>query len=169
MLGTSQDRIELGRHQRHLEDGKVGEQAFTQVRPTRPGRRTVGRCRWVGSVRLAMIVDLLTELLIFGWAAWRYGFVPQRFRGAPLLVGQGFQSTLGLGLSRQDAFDRLGGIGAVADGTFQGGEPVFPRVTAQQPQHAPGLILTAAPSAQEAIEEATGRRTQFVETLPQQG
>ena len=107
-------------------------------------------------------------MLIFGWAAWRYGFVPERFQRAALLVGQAFQSTLGLGLSRQDAFDRPGGIRAVADGTFQGGEPVGPRVAAQQPQHASGLILAAALITQQAIEETPGRRTQFAETFTQQ-
>jgi len=77
-----------------------------------------------------MVVGLLTELLIFGWAAWHYGFILQRFPRAGFLLGQGFQSTLGLGLGRQNALDRPGGISAIADGAFQGSDKVFSRVGA---------------------------------------
>src|SRR5271166_5017081 len=67
-----------------------------------------------GFVRLAMITRLLTELLIFGSATRRHWFVQQRFQMTTLLVGQGFQNTLGLGLGRQDAFNCLRRISAEA-------------------------------------------------------
>jgi hypothetical protein len=69
-----------------------------------------------------MVVGLLTELLIFGSAARRHRLVQQRLQAAAVVVSQGFQNTLGLGLGRQDAFDRLRGISAEADRAFEGGE-----------------------------------------------
>src|SRR5438552_4722639 len=119
-------------------------------------------------VGLAMIVRLLTELLIFGGAAWRHGFVQQRFQVTTFVVGQGLQNTFGLGLGRQDAFDRLRRIGAEADGAVERGEQVFAGVGAQQGKHPSRLILAAALIAEQPVEEAAGRRAQFGEAFAQE-
>lgn len=74
-----------------------------------------------------------------------------------LVVGQGFQNTLGLGLGGQDAFDRRRGISAETNRAVEGGDQVFAGVAAQQRQHAPRLTFAVTLIAQQAIEEATCR------------
>src|SRR5437868_14384805 len=88
--------------------------------------RKSGRLVWLGApfvvgvgflrlVRLAMIVGVLTELLIFSSAARRHRLVQQRLQATAVVVGQGFQHTFRLGLRCQDAFDYWRRISAEMD------------------------------------------------------
>ena len=87
---------------------------------------------------------------------------------ASLRIGQSFQNTLRFGVCDQDAFDGVDRIGTEANGTIQGSKQILGRVGAEQCQYAAGLGLAAALVAEQTVEEAAGRRTQFGEAFAQE-
>jgi hypothetical protein len=70
-----------------------------------------------------MIGRFLSQVVVSGGGSRRHRIVTQVRRQTPAFrVGQRFQNTLRLRLRRQDAFQGAQGVGAEADGAFQGGQ-----------------------------------------------
>lgn len=84
-----------------------------------------------------------------------------------LTFGPFFERGFGLGLSGQDAFDRLGSEGAVAAGAFEGSDDIGGGVNAQQGQDAVGLSATVTLLLKQSFVEAQRRRPQRREALTQ--
>ena len=113
---------------------------------------------------------LVAEVLVIRHGPRRHRCVVQpRGYASSWVFGQGLQPALGPRLDREDAFDGRVRKGRVTDGPLQRGDQILTCIRSQESQHPLRLVLAVTLCLEQALQELTGRHSQFRESFLQLG